>query len=88
MNQFQYCEENGIPFCAVIGEEELKNEVVTLRNMVTREQVTFQCIGVYTLFYKNKEARMVKNKNNTKHSNHEEISLKETLGHKHLECAV
>ncbi|XP_057313572.1 histidine--tRNA ligase, cytoplasmic-like isoform X2 [Hydractinia symbiolongicarpus] len=39
LNQFQYCEENGIPFCAVIGEEELKNDVVTLRNMVTREQI-------------------------------------------------
>ncbi|XP_065059389.1 histidine--tRNA ligase, cytoplasmic-like isoform X1 [Rhopilema esculentum] len=39
LSQFQYCEENGIPFCAVIGDSELKNGVVKLRNMETREEV-------------------------------------------------
>jgi len=39
LNQFQYCEETGIPFCVVIGEKELEEGVVTLRNMETREEV-------------------------------------------------
>jgi len=39
LNQFQYCEENGIPFCAVIGDDEIAAGVVKLRNMTTREEV-------------------------------------------------
>lgn len=39
LNQFQYCEENGIPMCAIIGDEELSKGVVTLRDMKTREQI-------------------------------------------------
>ena len=39
MNQFQYCEENQIPLCAVIGESELAKNVVMLRDMAKREQV-------------------------------------------------
>ncbi|XP_046853227.1 histidine--tRNA ligase, cytoplasmic-like isoform X2 [Xenia sp. Carnegie-2017] len=39
LSQFQYCEENGIPFCAVIGDSELKDGVVTLRDMKSRKEV-------------------------------------------------
>jgi histidyl-tRNA synthetase len=39
LNQFQYCEENGIPYCAIIGDQELEKGVVTLRNMTTRNQI-------------------------------------------------
>jgi len=39
LNQFQYCEEYGIPFCAVIGESELEKGLVKLRNMKSREEV-------------------------------------------------
>lgn len=39
LNQFQFCEENGIPFCLVIGESELQQGVVTLRDMASREEV-------------------------------------------------
>jgi len=39
LNQFQYCEENSIPFCAVIGDDEINKGVVKLRNMETREEV-------------------------------------------------
>ncbi|XP_074620769.1 histidine--tRNA ligase, cytoplasmic-like isoform X1 [Acropora palmata] len=38
LNQFQFCEENGIPFCLVIGESELQQGVVTLRDMASREE--------------------------------------------------
>jgi len=39
LNQFQYCEDNLIPFCAIIGESELSEGVVMLRTMKNREQV-------------------------------------------------
>ena len=39
LTQFQFCEENGIPFCAIIGESELKDDVVTIRKMESREEV-------------------------------------------------
>jgi len=38
LNQFQYCEENQIPLCAVIGESELAKNVVMLRDMAKRQQ--------------------------------------------------
>jgi histidyl-tRNA synthetase len=40
LSQFQFCEENGIPFCAVVGESEIKDGVVTLRDMESRQEVT------------------------------------------------
>lgn len=40
LNQFQFCEENGVPFCVVIGESEIAKGVVTLRDMSSREEVT------------------------------------------------
>ena len=39
LTQFQFCEDNLIPFCVVIGESELQKGVVTLRDMSTREEV-------------------------------------------------
>ena len=39
LTQFQYCEENGIPLCVIIGEKELQEGVVTLRDMQTRAEV-------------------------------------------------
>lgn len=39
LNQLQYCEETGIPLVAIIGEQELKDGVVKLRDVSTREEV-------------------------------------------------
>ena len=39
LHQLQYCEENGIPFSVIIGEEEVKNNVVKLRDVNTRNEV-------------------------------------------------
>ncbi|UYV64263.1 HARS [Cordylochernes scorpioides] len=37
--QFQYCEDKGIPWALVIGDSELKNGVVKLRNVAARRDV-------------------------------------------------
>lgn len=37
--QLQYCEEKGIPVVAIIGEDEVKNNVVKLRVVATRTEV-------------------------------------------------
>nr|XP_020655025.1 histidine--tRNA ligase, cytoplasmic [Pogona vitticeps] len=39
LSQFQYCEETGIPLVAIIGEQELKDGVVKLRDVATRGEV-------------------------------------------------
>ncbi|EHA99513.1 Histidyl-tRNA synthetase, cytoplasmic [Heterocephalus glaber] len=39
LNQLQYCEEAGIPLVAIIGEQELKDRVIKLRSVATREEV-------------------------------------------------
>ncbi|XP_033877774.3 histidine--tRNA ligase isoform X1 [Acipenser ruthenus] len=39
LSQLQHCEETGIPLVAIIGEQELKEGVVKLRNVSTREEV-------------------------------------------------
>uniref|UniRef100_A0A8D0FZB8 histidine--tRNA ligase n=1 Tax=Sphenodon punctatus TaxID=8508 RepID=A0A8D0FZB8_SPHPU len=39
LNQLQYAEETGIPLVAIIGEQELKDGVVKLRNVATREEM-------------------------------------------------
>ncbi|KAL8194138.1 UNVERIFIED_CONTAM: hypothetical protein K2H54_000952 [Gekko kuhli] len=39
LNQLQYCEETGIPLVAILGEQELKDGVVKLREVATREEV-------------------------------------------------
>lgn len=38
--QFKYADRKGIPYALVIGEDEVKNNTVTLKNLSTREQVT------------------------------------------------
>jgi hypothetical protein len=38
LTQFQYCEDNMIPLAAVIGQSELEEGVVTLRDMKTRAE--------------------------------------------------
>uniref|UniRef100_A0A674P437 histidine--tRNA ligase n=1 Tax=Takifugu rubripes TaxID=31033 RepID=A0A674P437_TAKRU len=39
LSQLQHCEESGIPLVAILGEQELKNGVVKLRNVATRDEV-------------------------------------------------
>jgi len=39
LTQFQYCEEHCIPYSVVIGESEVQEGVVQLRNTTSREQV-------------------------------------------------
>lgn len=40
LHQLQYCEENGIPFAVVIGEDEIQNNVVKLRDVNSRSEET------------------------------------------------
>ncbi|NWX17756.1 SYHC protein, partial [Aegotheles bennettii] len=40
LNQLQYCEDTGIPLVAIVGEQELKDGVVKLRVVATREEVS------------------------------------------------
>jgi histidyl-tRNA synthetase len=42
LNQLQYCEENQIPFCIVIGSGEIESGIVKLRNVATREEETIK----------------------------------------------
>ncbi|XP_077680661.1 histidine--tRNA ligase, cytoplasmic-like isoform X6 [Eretmochelys imbricata] len=39
LNQLQYCEDMGIPLAAIVGEQELKNGIVKLRVVASREEV-------------------------------------------------
>uniref|UniRef100_A0A8C7B5E4 Histidine--tRNA ligase, cytoplasmic n=1 Tax=Neovison vison TaxID=452646 RepID=A0A8C7B5E4_NEOVI len=39
LNQLQYCEEAGIPLVAIIGEQELKDGVIKLRSVASRDEV-------------------------------------------------
>ena len=52
LNQFQYCEENGIPFAVVIGESELKAGIVKVRNIATREEVNALVIYFTKLMFR------------------------------------
>lgn len=40
LNQLQYCEETGIPLVAIVGEQELKEGVIKLRSVASREEVS------------------------------------------------
>lgn len=40
LSQLQHCEETGIPLVAILGEQELKDGVVKLRNVASREEVS------------------------------------------------
>jgi len=46
--QFKYADKKTIPFAIVIGEEEVKNNTVTLKNLATREQITLPLDEVIT----------------------------------------
>ena len=39
LNQLQYCEEESIPYAIIIGESELKEGIVKLRTIETREEI-------------------------------------------------
>ncbi|XP_051486858.1 histidine--tRNA ligase, cytoplasmic-like isoform X1 [Apus apus] len=39
LKQLQYCEDTGIPLAAIVGEQELMDGVVKLRDVATREEV-------------------------------------------------
>ncbi|XP_061858632.1 histidine--tRNA ligase, cytoplasmic-like isoform X2 [Colius striatus] len=39
LSQLQYCEDTGIPLVAIVGEQELKDRVVKLRVVASREEV-------------------------------------------------
>ncbi|KFP81270.1 Histidine--tRNA ligase, cytoplasmic, partial [Acanthisitta chloris] len=39
LKQLQYCEDTGIPLAAIVGEQELADGVVKLRDVTTREEV-------------------------------------------------
>ncbi|NWW85907.1 SYHC protein, partial [Rhynochetos jubatus] len=39
LKQLQYCEDTGIPLAAIVGEQELSDGVVKLRDVATREEV-------------------------------------------------
>lgn len=39
LDQFQHCEGNKIPWALVIGASEIENNVVKIRNVVTREEI-------------------------------------------------
>ncbi|XP_029816130.1 histidine--tRNA ligase, cytoplasmic [Manacus vitellinus] len=42
LNQLQYCEDTGIPLVAIVGEQELKDGVIKLRIVATREEVNIR----------------------------------------------
>ena len=39
LQQLQYCEDEDIPFAIIIGETELKNDIVKIRDIKTRKEV-------------------------------------------------
>lgn len=39
LNQFQYCEKEGVPFIVTVGEAEKLKGGVTVRDTVTRQEV-------------------------------------------------
>lgn len=38
LDQFQYCETNGIPIAVILGQSEIENNCVTMRNIATRAE--------------------------------------------------
>ena len=49
LKQLQYCEDMGIPLAAIVGEQELTDGVVKLRDVARREEVR---MPFYTRFQK------------------------------------
>lgn len=50
--QFKYADKKSIPYAIVIGEEEVKNNTVTLKNLFTREQVTEKLENILNILRK------------------------------------
>ncbi|XP_019820619.1 histidine--tRNA ligase, cytoplasmic isoform X1 [Bos indicus] len=50
LNQLQYCEETGIPLVAIIGEQELKDGVIKLRSVASREEEALSPLTCLTGF--------------------------------------
>lgn len=42
LTQLHYCEDTGIPLVVIIGEQELKEGVIKLRSVASREEVSVQ----------------------------------------------
>jgi histidyl-tRNA synthetase len=40
LHQLQFCEDNSIPLAVIIGEQEIVDKTVKLRDVITREEVT------------------------------------------------
>ena len=53
--QFKYANKLGIPFVIVIGEDEIQNNTVSLKNMETGEQKTMSVEEAYKTIMKNLE---------------------------------
>lgn len=51
LSQLQHCEETGIPLVAILGEQELKDRVVKLRNVATREEVSLDSRPLPNFYY-------------------------------------
>lgn len=45
LHQLQYCEENNIPYAVIIGQDEIENKVVKLREVSSRTEVKI-CITI------------------------------------------
>ena len=44
LSQLQYCEDTGVPFAVILGESEIQNNVVKLREVSTRAEVYDQFV--------------------------------------------
>ena len=49
--KFAYADKLGIPFVAVIGEEEVKNNAITIKNMLTGKQDSIPLTKFENLIY-------------------------------------
>ena len=38
LDQFQYAEDNNIPYCIILGEDEISKKIYKVRNTKTREE--------------------------------------------------
>lgn len=42
LNEFQYCEQKGIPLAVIIGQSEIESGVVKLKTIGSREEVSLR----------------------------------------------
>ena len=49
LSQLQHCEDSGIPLVAILGEQELKDGVVKLRTVASRDEVTHTHTHTHTV---------------------------------------